>query len=98
MVLLTMLGADDLLINSLVLPISFLLVDYFEDLLTKSASWRPKSDGLAFDSLDPPSASWSKRLLDENEVFQVFIGMVKDKAPSLDGFFFGLFLEFLGRL
>lgn len=67
------------------------IVQFYEVLLTETADWRPNLDDLVFDSLDSLSASWLERPFEENEVYQVVCGMVKDKAPGLDGFSMGFF-------
>lgn len=54
-------------------------VHYYEDLLSEPASWRPRLDGLAFDSLHLFSVSWLERHFDEDEVFQVVSDMAKDE-------------------
>ncbi|XP_042969089.1 uncharacterized protein LOC122301772 [Carya illinoinensis] len=43
------------------------IVQFYEKLLTEQYTWRPKVDGLAFDSIDHSSAAWLERPFDENE-------------------------------
>lgn len=63
-----MLHSDGCVISS-PLEIQDLIVHYYKDLLSEFASWRPRLDGLTFDSLDPLSASWLERPFDEDGVF-----------------------------
>ncbi|KAG6706733.1 hypothetical protein I3842_07G236000 [Carya illinoinensis] len=73
------------------------VVHSFEKLLTEQYLWRPKTDGLAFDSIDHTTAAWLERPFEENEVLGVIKGMNKDKAPGPDGFQW-LFFTLVGKL
>ncbi|XP_042952212.1 uncharacterized protein LOC122289294 [Carya illinoinensis] len=62
------------------------IVHFYDKLLTEQYSWRPKVDGLVFDTIEHTSAAWLERPFEEEEVFVVLKGMNKDKAPGPDGF------------
>ncbi|XP_040999973.1 uncharacterized protein LOC121246055 [Juglans microcarpa x Juglans regia] len=47
------------------------IVKYYEDLISETAEWRPKLDGLNYDQLDSGAASWLERLFEEADVHQV---------------------------
>lgn len=57
------------------------IVHYYENLLTEPTYWRPKLNDLFFESIDLQSATWLERPFDEDEIYKVISGMVKDKAP-----------------
>lgn len=48
-------------------------------------------DVLALDSLDSFYVSWLERLFEDDMVYQMVWEMVKDKAPSPDGFSMSFF-------
>ncbi|KAG6695250.1 hypothetical protein I3842_09G087800 [Carya illinoinensis] len=61
-------------------------VQFYSSLLTETVDWRPKLDGLFFDSLDSVSANWIERPFEEDEMYQVVCGMRRDKTPGHDGY------------
>ncbi|KAF5457277.1 hypothetical protein F2P56_021390, partial [Juglans regia] len=67
------------------------IVQYYENLLTETANWRPKLDALHFETFDPQYVSVMERPFDDEEIFKVITGMAKDKAPEPDGFSMGFF-------
>lgn len=67
-------------------------IGFFEYLLKKEqVGWRPKLNGLAFQSIEQQRVSWLERPFEETEFPSVVRRMVKDKTPSPDGFFMGFF-------
>lgn len=70
-----------------------LVVHYYETLLSEHHLWRPKSDGLTFESFHFPSASWLGRPFEEDEVHLVVEGMARDKAPGPDSFSMAFFQD-----
>ncbi|XP_035545987.1 uncharacterized protein LOC118348461 [Juglans regia] len=66
-------------------------VQYYETLLTESATWRPKLDALHFEAINSQSVSVLERFFVEEEIYKVISGMAKDKAPGPDGFSMGFF-------
>jgi hypothetical protein len=67
------------------------IVQYYDSLFSEQFSWRPKLDGLAFDSIDVEEASWAREPFEESEVLEVVKGMNSDKAPGPDGFSMAFF-------
>lgn len=66
-------------------------MSYYEKLFKEEYSWRPKLDGLNFDSIDESSASWLEREFDDEEILNVVLGIAKDKALGLDEFAMAFF-------
>jgi hypothetical protein len=62
------------------------IVQFYDRLFSVQFNWRPKLNGLAFDSIDEEDASWLERLFEESEVLEVVKGMNSEKATGLDGF------------
>jgi hypothetical protein len=65
------------------------IVQFYQKLFTEQCRWRPMVDGISFDFVLESEASWLDRAFEEEEeeeVRKVVLAMVKDKAPSLDGF------------
>jgi hypothetical protein len=63
------------------------IVQFYQKLFTEQCRWRPMVDGISFDFVLESEASWLDRAFEEEEeVRKVVSAMVKDKAPSLDGF------------
>lgn len=56
--------------------------DYFQQLLIEQVEWRPKIDGLSFESIEPHEVSWLERPFEENEIHKVMSVMVKDNIRS----------------
>ena len=52
----------------------------------ESESWRPKADGLAFDSIDLMDRDMLERPFEREEVVQVLQNCHCDKGPEPDGF------------
>ncbi|XP_042950267.1 uncharacterized protein LOC122282377 [Carya illinoinensis] len=67
------------------------VVSFFEQLLSEQEGWRPKLEGLAFDSIRPLEANRLERSFEEEDVLEVVRKMAKDKALSPDGFSMGFF-------
>jgi hypothetical protein len=65
---------------------------YYSNLFTKSAPWRPKSDGLDFPCLDSSEAIWLGRPFQEEEVLQALLSMKEDKAQGPGGFTMAFFI------
>jgi hypothetical protein len=55
-------------------------------LFSKPFNWRPKLDGLSFDSIDMEEASWLEHPFEEREVLEVMKCMDIDNALGPDGF------------
>jgi len=58
---------------------------HYKKLFSKTATWRPKLDGLAFHGLDPLDVGWLERPFQEEEVLQALHNMDEDNAPVPDG-------------
>jgi hypothetical protein len=58
-------------------------VQFYESLFTEPYSWRPRLDGLDFDSLGAAEASSLETPFEEREVLEVVKGMNRDKALVL---------------
>jgi hypothetical protein len=67
------------------------IVQFYDSLFSEQFSWRPKLDGLDFDSIDVEEASWLERPFEESEVLDVVKGMNSEKAPGPDGFSMAFF-------
>ena len=61
------------------------IVNAFENLLTASGGWKPNSDDLSFDRIDPREARELEKLFSKEEIFKALADLKGDKAPSLDG-------------
>jgi hypothetical protein len=59
---------------------------FYHSLYQESESWRPKVDGLAFDSIDPINRDLLERPFEREEVFHVLQNFEGDKAPGPNGF------------
>lgn len=55
-------------------------------MLTKQEGWRPKQNGLGFESIEPHNVSLLERPSEESEVHGMVRKMVKDKTLGPDGF------------
>jgi hypothetical protein len=62
------------------------IVQYYQNLYSETTQWRPKLDGLLFNSLTSVDAIDVIRLFDEEEVQAAVTAMPGDKAPGPDGF------------
>ncbi|XP_035551741.1 uncharacterized protein LOC108989210 [Juglans regia] len=67
------------------------IVNFYEKLFSEEYSWRPKLDGMFFDSIDEASADWLERAFEEDEVLDVVRGMARDKGSGPDGFSMAFF-------
>jgi hypothetical protein len=67
------------------------VVEFYQKLFSEPIRWRPKVDGLSFDSILEFEARWLERAFEEEEVRKVVSAINGDKAPGLDGFFMGFF-------
>lgn len=67
------------------------IVNYYENLLLEQFSWRPRLDTLTFNTIGPRVKAWLERPFDEMEVQKVLKSVVRDKAPSSDGFTMAFF-------
>lgn len=59
---------------------------FYESLFSEQYNWRPRLDGLAFNSLATEEASRLELPFEEREVLEVVKAMNRDKTPSPDGF------------
>ena len=59
------------------------IVSAFENLLTASGGWKPNSNDLSFDRIDPREARELEKPFSKEEIFKHLKG---DKAPSPNGF------------
>jgi hypothetical protein len=64
---------------------------FYQKLYTEQCSWRPRVDGLSFDSIMESEACWLERDFGEEEVRKVVTAMAGDKAPGPDGFSMAFF-------
>lgn len=69
------------------------VVYHYETLLYVQHLWRPKLDGLVFETIDNTSSNLLEKLFEEGAVNHVVRGMARDKAPELDGFSMTLFQD-----
>lgn len=67
------------------------IVQFYTQLYSEQYSWRPKLDGLSFQSIGEEEDSWLKREFEDIEVFEVVKTLNGDKAPSPNGFSLGFF-------
>ncbi len=66
------------------------ITQYYSNLHTESAPWRPSLDGLKFTCLDSSEAVWLQKPFQE-EIFQALLSMEVDKAPGPNGFAISFF-------
>jgi hypothetical protein len=66
-------------------------VQLYNYLYTEQFSWRPKFDGLSFNSIGVVEANWLEREFEEGEVFEVVKALKTDEAPCLDGYSMAFF-------
>ena len=71
------------------------IVSAFENLLTASGGWKPNSNDLSFDRIDPREARELEKPFLE-EIFKALADFKGDKAPGPDGFPYGVLALFLG--
>jgi hypothetical protein len=64
---------------------------FYHSLFQESESWRPKVDGIEFDSIDASDRDMLEKPFDREEVFQVIQNLQGDKAPGPDGFTMAFF-------
>jgi len=62
------------------------IVHFYESLFSEQYNWRPKLDGIAFNSLSLEEAAQLELPFREREVLVVVKSMNRDKAPGPDGF------------
>lgn len=62
------------------------IVQFYESLFYEQHNWRPKLDGIAFNSLSSEEAAQLELLFEEREVLEVIKSINRDKAPGLDGY------------
>lgn len=67
------------------------VANFFKHLLTEQEGWRPKLDGLVFESIEPQDVFWLEKPFEEMEVHGVVRGIRKDKALGFDSFYMGFF-------
>jgi hypothetical protein len=72
------------------------IVLFYNRLFTDQFSWRPKLDGLAFDSIDVEDSTWLERPFEEIEVLEVVKGKHRDKASDPNGFYYGFLSSVVG--
>jgi hypothetical protein len=70
------------------------IVQFYESLFSKQYNWRPRLDGLAFNSLAPEEASRLELPFEEREVPEVVKGMNIDKILGPDGFPMAFFKDY----
>jgi hypothetical protein len=62
------------------------IVQFYIETYSKQYNWRPKLDGLSFNSIGDDEGSWLEREFEESDVYEVVRTLNGDKAPSPDGF------------
>lgn len=60
-------------------------------MFSKQVNWRPKLDGLAFDSIEVMEAARQESPFEKREVLEVVKGMNSDKEPGPDDFSMAFF-------
>jgi hypothetical protein len=58
------------------------ILQFYTRLYSEQFSWRPKLDGLLFNSIDVEEATWLERDFEESEVFEVLKALNQGKAPK----------------
>jgi hypothetical protein len=66
--------------------IRYHIVHFYESLFSEQYNWRPKLDGIAFNSLSLEEATQLELPFEKREVLEVVKSMNRDKAPGPDGF------------
>jgi len=69
------------------------IVQFYESFFSKQHNWRPKLDGIAFNSLSPEEAAQLELPFEEREVLEVIKSMNRDKAPGPDGYHLAFFQD-----
>jgi hypothetical protein len=67
------------------------VVEFYQKLFHEPSRWRPRVDGISFDSISDSDASWLERAFEEEEVKKVVSALNGDKAPGPDGFSMAFF-------
>jgi hypothetical protein len=67
------------------------VVEFYQKHFSELFRWRPKVDGLSFDSILESEARWLERAFEEEEVRKVVSAMNVDKALGPDGFSMAFF-------
>ncbi|KAH7846593.1 hypothetical protein Vadar_015807 [Vaccinium darrowii] len=69
------------------------IVNFYEGLFQEEVIWRPRVDGIEFDSISGEEASWLERPFDEAEVMVALKSLNGDKAPGPDGMSLAFFQQ-----
>jgi hypothetical protein len=67
------------------------VVEFYQKLFHEPSRWRPRVDGISFDSISDSDASWLERAFEDEEVKKVVSAMNGDKAFGPDGFSMAFF-------
>jgi hypothetical protein len=62
------------------------IVEFYQKMFFEQCRWRPKVDGISFDSISEVEAGWLERDFEEEEVRKVVFKLNGDKASGLEGF------------
>ncbi|KAF8390326.1 hypothetical protein HHK36_024851 [Tetracentron sinense] len=62
------------------------VIEFYKDLYSEKVSWRPKVDGLPFDSVSQAQSEELERPFQEEEVLSAIQSLATNKAPGSDGF------------
>jgi hypothetical protein len=68
-------------------------VQFYETLFSEPYCWRPRLDGLDFNSIEVAEAQFLELPFEEREVLEVVQGLNRDKAPGPDGFSMAFFQD-----
>jgi hypothetical protein len=74
------------------------ILHFYNKLYSEQCTWRPRVDGLSFQSIDANESTWLKMEFEEQKVWEMVRGLNGDKAPGPDGFTIAFFLEVLGSI
>jgi hypothetical protein len=69
------------------------VVQFYTSLYQEPEVWRPKVDGLAFDSISEDDKFWLERPFEKEEIIKALKEMKGDKAPGSDGFTMAFYLH-----
>jgi hypothetical protein len=69
------------------------VVQFYTSLYQEPEVWRPKVDGLAFDSISEDDKSWLERPFEKEEIIKTLKEMKGDKALGPDGFTIAFYLH-----
>jgi hypothetical protein len=73
------------------------ILHFYNKLYSEQCTWRPRVDGLSFQSIDANESTWLKMEFEEQEVWEVVRGLNGDKVLGPDGFTMAFFSRSVGK-